>query len=189
MDYTSQNDSTKVTLESFKNMKSSSSVEYSFFYQKSLTGKWDLSINGNFASVNYKGDIDGINFNRTGISYFGNISNTILVGKNMKFEASGRYLGPFISGIVQVKPRWIASLAVKMSLFKEKLDFTFGMDDVFYSLKLRSTSNFENQNWSYLQINDTRRFRVALNYRFGKIKIDERNVNTSNEEEKQRFNH
>ncbi len=189
LSYTSQNDSTKVTYQSTKNMNSSSALEYSFFYQESLTKRWDVSLSGTFASVNYKGDIDGIRFQRTGLNCFANFSNSILVGKNAKIEVNGIYIGPNIVGIIQVKPRWMASLALNMSLCKEKLDLTLGVDDIFYSFIVKSEASFENQNWNFSNKSDTRRFRVSLNYKFGKIKIEERNVNGSNEEEKERFNH
>lgn len=187
--YTVQNDSTKVTMSPIKNMKSSRRLEYSIFFQKTIMEKWDISIGGTLAYVGYKGDIDGVNFGRNGISYFGNISNSILISKNTKLEISGRYLGPNFYGVLQLKSRWLMSFAYKMSLCKDKLDVTLGVDDIFYTYIIRSSTNFGNQNWSYEQINDTRRFRVSINYKFGKMKIEKRNVNESNKEEKERFNH
>lgn len=187
--YTSQNDSTKVTMESTKNMKSSNSIEYSVFYQKSLLNKWQLTVSGVVANVNYKGAVDGMNFNRSGITYYGELLNSILVGKNAKFEINGTYWGPNIFGITRSKARWMASVAVNFSLLKERLDLTLGVDDIFYSFIGASRTNFENQNWTYQQINDSRRFRIALNYKFGKIKIEDRPVNPSNEGERERLKH
>jgi outer membrane receptor for ferrienterochelin and colicin len=83
----------------------------------------------------------------------------------------------------------MASIAFKISLCKERLDLTVGVDDIFYSFIWHTGIDFENQNWSYTQTNDTRRFRIALNYKFGKMKIEERVVNQSNEEEKGRLKH
>ena len=170
-------------------MKSSDAFEYSIFYQKSLTNKWDLSVSGSLARMSYKGNIDGVYFHRTVITYSGNITTGVLVGKNTKLEISGRYLGPSITGIIQKKPRWMSSIACKTTLFKEKLDLTLGVDDIFYSFVFKSSASFENQNWSYKQINDSRRFKISINYKFGKINIEQREVIKSNEEEKERFNH
>jgi iron complex outermembrane receptor protein len=189
MGYVLQNDSTKITMENTKNMKSCNSLEYSVFYQKSVTKKWEVAINGSFAIMDYKGDIDGANFHRTGATSSVNLSNDFLIGKNTKLELSGKYLGPNVYNVVQRRQNWMASLAVKMSLCKDQLDLTLGLDDIFYSFIWHTSVNFENQHWSYMQMNDTRRFRVALNYKFGKMKIEERKVNQSNEEEKGRLKH
>ena len=65
----------------------------------------------------------------------------------------------------------------------------FGVDDIFHTMIGRSETKFENQNWSFRSSQDTRRFRIALNYEFGKIKIDEREFVLSDEDEKNRLSH
>lgn len=189
MDESTQDDSTKVTLASTKNMKSCNAIEYSIFYQKDLLLIWNVSFSGFLAQMDYKGDIDGVSYQRTGITYYGTITNSILLGKKVKVEVNGMYLGPNVWGIIEKKSRWMSSFALKMSLCKEKLDLTLGVDDIFNSYKVGVETNFENQNWSFEHKADSRRFRVALNFNFGKMNIEERNINSSNEEEINRFNH
>lgn len=189
LDYTSQNDSTNVTMQSIKNMKSASTIEYSLFFEKSLTKKWDISVSGSFARKTFSGSIDDLNFQRTGITYYGTVTNNILLIKDTRLEVNATYFGPNISGIFIIKPRVLTSLAINKSFFKNKLDLTVGVDDIFYSFIFKSMANYENQNWSFSRISDTRRFRISLNYTFGKTKIEERNVNSSNEEEIERLNH
>lgn len=189
MGYTLQYDSIKITDERIKNMKSSQSLEYAVYYQKSITSKWNVSLSGTFTQVNFKGDIGGETFNTASMNYVGNLSSSFLLGKKFKFELTGFYWGPSYYQVLKRESRWSLSAAIKTSLCKDKLDLTIGVDDIFYSSYWRTSFNFENQNWNFRQINDSRRFRLALNYMFGKIKIDPRNVNASNEEEKGRFNH
>lgn len=189
MDYTSQNDSTKVMFQSVKNMKSCNSLEYSIYYEKSITNKWNLSASGTFANLMYKGDIDGVDFKRIGITYFGNISNMVLIGEKSSLEINGIYFGPNVLGIIQVKYRWMASIAFKTKILKDRVDVTLGIDDIFHTLILKSNTNFENQNWNYNANNDTQRFRIALSYKFGKMKIEEREIGSSNEDEKVRLKH
>ncbi len=189
MGYTSQNDTTKIMAENSKNMKSSSSLELSVYYEKSLTERWDLSASGSFSNKTAKGEIDGVSFNRTGINYFVNASSDFLVTEYAKMELSGSYFGPNMFGIARVKPRWYLSFALNVSMLDERLDLTVGVDDIFYSSLPKSQVNFENQNWTYAQTNDTRRFRVSLNYKFGKMDIKERDIKMSNEEERERSKH
>ncbi len=187
--YTSQDDNTKIMFQSSKNMKSMSSFEYSIFYEAAISNKWNLTVDGFFSQMKYVGEIDGNNFQRSSISYSGSINNNIIIAKNTTLEISGIYIGPTIYGVIEVKSRWMSSFGIKTSLLDKKLDVTFGMDDIFHTMIGRSRTNFENQNWTFRSSQDTQRFRIALNYKFGKIKIDEREIIPSDEDEKNRLSH
>jgi len=189
LQYFIQDDATKTTIQTIKNMKSSNAIEYSMFYQRPITKIWDINLSAAFSYLSYQGDISGSNFNQTGISYYGNLSNIVILGKNLKLEINGIYVGPNIYGVVQLEPKWMASAALKMSLFKKHLDLTLGMDDVFDTFISRVDTRYENQDWSSVKSYDTRRFKVSLNYKFGKIRVSEHRINASNEEEKGRLNH
>ncbi len=189
MGYTLQYDSIKITDERIKNMKSSQLLECSVYYQKSITGTWDVLLSGTFTHVNYQGDIGGVDFNRTTVNYMGNLSSSVLLIKKLKLELNGFYAGPSYYQVLKREARWSMSAAVKTSLCKDKLDLTIGVDDIFYSAYWRTSFNFDNQTWNFKQMSDTRRLRIALNYTFGKMKMDERLINSSNEEEKGRLNH
>ena len=186
--YTIQNDTTKVTTETIKNMKYSDAYTYTFFLQQQVQTWWELSLNGVLSYLDYKGDIQGVPFKTGGLYYNGYFTNTLLFSKSTKLEITGFYRGPKYTGITEVKSRWMLSLALKRTFFKEKIDCTVGINDIFYTLIGKSSVNFANQNWNYAQTSDTRRVIVSLNYNFGKIKVIERQTQ-SNEQEKERLNH
>ncbi len=71
---------------------------------------------------------------------------------------------------------------------KEKLDCSIGVNDIFYSAYYRTGVNFNNQNWNFKAMQDSRRLMVSINYNFGKVKIKERET-SSNEQEKGRLSH
>jgi iron complex outermembrane receptor protein len=189
MQYITQNDSSKTSIQSLKNMKSNNNLEYSLFYRKTVAKQWNVFFGGSVVYRDYQGDLGGSSFHQTGINYYGNLSNIILLGKNVKLEVNGVYIGPNIYGVVHINPKWMASLAVKTSLFKDKLDLTVGIDDVFYTFITQVTSDYQNQYWTSVKTNDSRRFKLSLTYKFGKMKIGDRNVKASNEEEKDRLKH
>jgi iron complex outermembrane recepter protein len=189
MQYMRQIDTAKALVQSFKNMKSGTIIEYSLFYQKLITTKWNMSVSGSFSHVKYRGDIDGVPFRQAGINYYGNLSNIITVSKKTKLEVNGLYAGPNVYGIVTFKPKWMLSLAVKTTFYKNKVDFTAGVDDVFLTFIDRVQTNALNQNWQSVKTHDTRRIKLSLNYKFGKMRVAERSVRASNEEEKGRLNH
>jgi iron complex outermembrane recepter protein len=188
LDYTEQNDSTKVTTQTIKNMQYSNYLAYSFFIRHDLKKWWNASVNGLVSYIEYLGDVNGSVFNTKGVYYYGMFTNSFLVFKKTKFEILGSYKGPKNTGLIQVKPRWMISLAIKQSFYDGKLDCTFGINDIFYTLITRTYVDFNNQNWSYYRTNDTRRFLLSINYNFGRNKIVERETN-SNQQEKDRLNH
>jgi hypothetical protein len=139
--------------------------------------------------MDYRGDIDGIAFHERGVGYYGNLSNIFVLAKNAKLEMNGLYVGPNVYGIVRVKPRWMASLALKVSLYKNALDATLGVDDIFYTFVNRVETHHLNQNWYSVANNDTRRVRISLSYKIGKMKPSRPSTKYSNKEEKGRLGH
>jgi hypothetical protein len=83
-------------------------------------------------------------------------------------------------------PRWGVYLAVKKSFMKEKLNVVFGVDDIFFTMIGSNRIKVQNQDWSIVATNDSRRFKISLSYTFGKVKVEERDIK-SNEEEKGRL--
>ena len=186
--YTSQDDSTKVTTQSMKNMKYNNYWAYSFFARKDIKKWWNVSANGLLAYIEYYGDVNGVIFNTKGFYYNASLTNTFIEPKNTKIEILAFYRSGKNNGLIQAKYRWMMSLAIKKAFFKNKLDCSIGVNDIFYTSVGRSYAKFDNQDWNFYQTTDTRRLVVSINYNFGKLKITEREV-ISNEEERGRLNH
>jgi hypothetical protein len=62
------------------------------------------------------------------------------------------------------------------------------MEDIFYTMKFHTHAQFDNQDWNFYQHADPQRITFSVSYNFGKIKTEEREMN-SNEEEKERMQH
>ncbi len=103
-------------------------------------------------------------------------------------EQSAYFHSPGMVGIYDNKPRWGANLAVRKTLLKDKLNISAGVNDIFYSNVVRTKVIFQNQNTDLYSTFDLRRFTLAVNYNFGKIKVQQRKTK-SNEEEKARLTH
>jgi hypothetical protein len=186
--YTKQNDSSKVTTETIKNMKYNNYYAYSLYIQYSPKSWWEVSANGVVSYTEYSGDVEGVPFKTSAFSYAPSVTNTFLAPKDTKIEVIALYNSPKNAGFVQIKSRWMVSLAIKKSFFKDKLDCSVGINDIFYSYIGRSGVDFNNQNWNYSASRDTRRLILAITYSFGKIKVNEREIDSS-EEEKERLKH
>lgn len=186
--YTKQNDSSKVMIETVKNMKYNNYYGYSFFIQQTIKSWWNLSSNATVSYIEFSGDINGSLFKTASLYYSPSLTNTFIGPKSTKLEISAFYNSARNNGIIQLRPRWMLSFALKKSFFKEKLDCSIGLNDIFYSYVGRTLVNFGSQNWNFRATNDTRRVIFSINYNFGKITVNERDA-SSNEQEKGRLNH
>ncbi len=185
-DLTYQNDSTKETIASVTNLEYADQLSYSLFFQTDIAKWWNINVNGQASYSNYSGKINGLDYNKIGYFYSGFLTNTFLILKKTKLEINARYIGPLQSGVWYHNPKWGIYVAIKQSFFKEKLNVTMGLDDIFFTMIGTNQVRLPGQAWNIIASSDTRRFNVSLSYTFGKVKVQEREVN-SNETEKSRL--
>ncbi|CAN5893132.1 outer membrane beta-barrel family protein [soil metagenome] len=183
---TEQVDSTKLLFSESRNIDFSESYSYLLFIKYGVTNWYEISFNANCAILGFKGKIGSVEFNERQFVYDVNLSNTFLLPGKTKLELSALYRGPDIFDIVHIDPLWSASFAIQKSFFKESLQCSLGINDIFKTLRFHTYSHFENQNWDFYQNSDSRRLTFSLSYNFGKVKAEERE-SSSNEEEKERL--
>ena len=186
--YTKQNDSSKIISTTYTNLKCNNYYAYSFFIKHSIKDWWEISVNGLAAYIEYIGNIDGKAFRNGSMFYVPSITNTFIAPKETKLEIITFYNSKKNQGFYQTKSLWMLSLAIKKSFFKEKLDCSIGVDDLFYSYVTRNEIKSNDQNWNFRSTSDTRRIVVSINYNFGKSKVDKRIIDVENSE-KNRLKH
>lgn len=185
LDLTIQNDTTRETTAFIDNINSANRISYSVFLNTSINKWWNININGSASYLECQGVLLKQNYHSSGYFYMATMTNEFLV-KSTKVEINGRYIGPRFNGVWSNGPRWGVYLAVKKSFLNEKLNVTMAFDDIFFTMIGSNSIKALNQDWNIHATNDSRRLVISLNYNFGKIKVEERNVN-SNEEEKSRL--
>lgn len=184
-DLTLQVDSTRETIAYRDNLKNAQEVNYSLFFQDNITKWWEVSVNGQASYSTYSGQVNGIDYKNIGYYYTGSITNTFLILKKTKLEINGRYIGPLQSGVWRHNPKWGIYVAIKQSFYKDRLNVMMGLDDIFFTMIGSNSQALQTQNWTIIATNDSRRFKISLSYNFGKVKVQERDVN-SNQEERNR---
>ncbi len=184
-EYSFQNDSTKEYLTTTRNLKAKNGLSYSLFIQKSLLKFWSFSANASFNYFNFQGKIDSKDYNTTSYGYYVSCNNQFLIKEKGKIEINFFYIGPWLEGITYLNPRWSFDLAYKYSFLKDKLRLGISFGDIFFTNIVGSKIEFENQNTRTTSKNDTRRFRISLNWKFGKIRTSQRQI-SSNEDESNR---
>lgn len=185
---TQQVDSTKLLFTESSNIDFSDATSYLLFIKYGLANWYEFTFNTNFTILGFKGEIGGVPFHTQQLTYDANLTNNFLLPSKIKLEISAFFRGPGLFDIVHIDPVWSASFAVQKSFLKESLQCSIGLRDIFKTLKFHTYSNFNNQNWNFYQSSDSQRITFSLSYTFGKVKAEEREVN-SNEQEKERLGH
>lgn len=186
LDYTIQNDSTKIFLETIKNMKSQDAFTYSLFVQRDIQSWWSMVLSGNLMYIEYNGDVNGFLFHTGAVSYYATVLNTLIFPRAVNLEIMGLYRGPNLYGTTNINPVWMVSAAVRKSFFHDHLSCSFGIDNIFNSMKFHTHAQFDNQKWDFYYSDDSRRVNLSISYNFGTANVNERDTN-SNEDEKGRL--
>ena len=80
----------------------------------------------------------------------------------------------------------MANIAIKKTFFKDKMDCSIGMNDIFFTWVGQINSIYAtNQTYHTVNTYDTRRATMSFSYNFGKVKVQERNK--KQDEEKRRL--
>jgi len=179
---TLQNDSTKQSLQTQINLSNGNYVYYNLFIQKQLKQWYSFEFSGNIYFSNFNGSLNSTVIKTSNVAYNLYLNNDFILPKSFKIQLTGRFDGPNTFATTYMKTRGSLDFGVKKTFYKEKLNIMFQFLDMLYTDIDRSEYKFENQYFSYNSKDDTRRFRLTLNYKFGKtnIKVKEK---LSNEQE------
>ena len=100
----------------------------------------------------------------------------ITLPKGYSVELTAFYLSPFLEGIYHTKSRSFVNVAFKKTFFEQKLSVALAFNDIFWGQIRNTTVDYQNQNMVGRQTFDTRRINISINYNFGKLKVEQRQV-------------
>ncbi len=184
--YIYQNDSTKETIWKQGNLKYMHTFAYNFSTNIEITKKWRLVFNTSFHLMYYDGTLNNLPYKASGFSYGGWMNNQFSLPKDIKLEVSAFCYGPWLGGVSYTQTRGALHISLKKSFFNNKLDVYLSANDIFYTLNLYNKFKFQNLDFYTKETMDTRRYNFGLSYNFGKIKVQQRK-NQSSEDEKRRI--
>jgi len=181
-----QNDSTKVTTFTLANLDLADYAYYNLFLQKQCYSWWNVEFSLNVFYVSYKSVLSGEALRTRTLSSNIYINNDFLLPHDFKVQLTGHYNSPVTSGPNHNKANGSCDFGIKRSFVQNQFTVMFQFLDMFYTDINRSVYNFGNQYYTFNLRNDTRRFRLTLNYKFGKtnIRVAEKH---SNEQENGRL--
>ena len=186
-DITTQNDSTKVSTFRQVNLNQSDYYYYNLFLQKQLNKWWNAEFSLNVYYTSFKSMIENTLLNTKTISSNIYFNNDFILPKDFKLQLTMHYNAPNKYAANYNKANGSCDFGIKKSLAKGKFNIMFQFLDIFYTDISRTIYDFDNQYYTFNSYNDTRRFRLTLNYKFGKTNIRVREK-LSNEQETGRLN-
>ncbi len=184
--YTVQDDATRETKQVVRNITASNNYAYDVFAYFPIKKWWIAQLNVTGWYTDFEGNINGASFKKGRPAWQANFSNEIVLPKNYTFELSGNYQAPMLWGIYQLKSQSSVDIGIKKTFFGNKLSLKLAASDIFYMQKTRVNVQFDNQDFRFIEANDTRRVRFTLTYNFGNTKFKMRD-SKGNEAEKNRL--
>jgi hypothetical protein len=145
----------------------------SLFIQKQI--KWlNLQVYSAAMYFDFRSDIQGQNADSKALQFYTNIRTEVMLPKNFKLQVSGYYSSPFYDAIQIYTPVSSVSLVINKSFFKNKLDVSLSLFDILYKENGSVSSTLSDQYYYQAYRGDTRRVQLTLNYKFGKMQIEQK---------------
>ncbi|TGD58116.1 TonB-dependent receptor domain-containing protein [Flavobacterium humi] len=137
------------------------------------------------SKTNFTTDIDAVPAN--GFQFYVATSNTFSLGKGTKLQLDYMYNSPNKSGLYTTGYASGLDIAIKQQLLGKSLQITLLANDVFNTAYLKEyTSVVNGIKQVYSENESSRFFRVSVTYMFGNSKINVKQRELGNEEEKKR---
>ncbi|THV62252.1 outer membrane beta-barrel family protein [Chryseobacterium candidae] len=154
------------TFDKFKWWESVNTLDYNYSHSTSSIPETNASLNGNSLQLY--------------------TTNTFKISSTIFLEASYFYSFPTVDGLFKVSSTNGLDLAFKMFFMKKILQLSVTGEDIFGSNRptyTGYTNNIELKNKLYF---DNQRFRISLIYKFGNNKLNTKQINSNNSEQKER---
>jgi hypothetical protein len=164
-----QNDTTKITFQTKRNIATRRNIGLSISYNKPLTKWWTLSFFSNVFNNYFEGYINNAFLHTQYTSFMLNSSNQFKFKKGWSAEISGFYRSKTLeTGLIVSQPMGMFSLGGSKQILKNKGTLRLNFRDPFYLQKFRGYTKFDNIDAVIRSQWDNRQLSLNFTYRFGK---------------------
>ena len=129
---------------------------------------WMLIAYNEYNYSQYKGLLHGENINIAAGNYLINLNNQITLKKGWSAELSGFYRTPGIEGQIKISHMGQVNVGVQKQVLKSKGSVKLNIRDLFYTMPVSGSINFQRTEATFAQRNDSRVATLSFVYRFGK---------------------
>ncbi|MDF2435873.1 MAG: hypothetical protein K0Q95_249 [Bacteroidota bacterium] len=166
-------DSSRVNVETFTNLPRFTNSYISLSAQKRI--KWyRFQTYMVVTRQAFEGKLIGQDVSSQTTQFYFNLNQEFYLPKDFKLQIWAGRGTAFRHGPQLYHPQGAIHISVNKTFLNQKLDLTFGLYDVLYSDYFSQTTTYSNQNFFMRDRWDSRRIRFVINYRFGKMQIQQR---------------
>ncbi|MCW3105892.1 MAG: hypothetical protein JWQ09_398 [Segetibacter sp.] len=168
-DILQQNDTTKVTFQTKRNIAIRRNIGISISYNKPLTKYWTISAFVNGFNNFFEGYINNAYLSTSYTSFMANVSNQFRFSKGWSAEISGFYRAKTLeTGLIVSNPMGMFSFGAGKQVLKNKGTIRLNVRDPFWLMKFSGYTQFDNIDVHIKSKWDNRQVSVNFTYRFGK---------------------
>lgn len=185
-----QNDTSRITFRTRRNLATRRNIGASISYNKPLTKYWTISVFTNVYNNYYQGVINEAPLSVEFTAFNMNVNNQFRFKKGWSGEISGffRSKGLEGGGTLVTEPMGTFSFGGSKQILKTKGTLRLSIRDPFYLQKFKGYTKFDNIDFTINSKNDTRQVSLAFTYRFGKNQnnIPQRKRTSASQDEQNR---
>lgn len=177
--YTYTPDSSKINVDTISNLRDRENYYVSWSVQKRI--KWySFQTYGILMYRTFSGELLGEDVSSETFNYYANLNQEFYLPKDFKIQIWAGYNSKFKDGPQTYHDRSAIHVSVHKAFLDKKLNITLAFHDVLYKDYFSYSTNFSDNNFYWYDRMDTRRVRLTVNYRFGKMRIEQR-MNAEND--------
>lgn len=171
-------DSSRVNIDTVSNLPRFTNTYISFSAQKRI--KW-YSFQTYWVATHqtFQGELIGQDVSSQTTQLYFNLNQEFYLPKDFKIQIWAGRGSPIRHGPQVYLARSAIHISINKSFLNQKLNVTLGFNDVLYKDYFSYTTTYTNQNFYMRDRWDSRRIRLTINYRFGKMQIQQR-IRTEN---------
>ncbi|RDC55033.1 TonB-dependent receptor [Pedobacter chinensis] len=176
----------KALYQTVQNLDKQISYDLTIGYPTILTEFWNMdnTITSTYNQIKSE-SLDGLAYDRKKVNFTLNSNHSFTITPSTSAELSGEFISAQIYGTYAIKPYYGIDFGLKKSFLDKRLNLKFALNDVLNSRKARISSALSTLNYDLSQKQESRIFRLSLNYAFGSNSIKatrERKTSVTDEE-------
>ena len=166
-------DSSRVNIDTISNLPGFTNTYLSLSAQKRI--KWySFQTYVVLTDQRFEGKLIGQDVSSQTNQLYFNLNQEFYLPKDFKIQVWVSRGSAMRHGPQVYLPRSAIHISVNKSFLKQKLNVTLGFNDLLYKDYFSYTTTYINQNFYQKNLSDSRRIRLTVNYRFGKMQIQQR---------------
>jgi hypothetical protein len=136
-------------------------------YRRQIVKIWtaNLTVQGGYL-INTSNETSGEFVSKGGVLVV-QLNNNIAITPTLSAEVTGMYASKMRQGYFVIKPQGNFSMCLRQSLLKNKMTLSLTVNDILLTSKTKLHAQYENVNYTMVDVLDTRYVSLTLRYNFG----------------------